>query len=78
MSSLILWIFYFIGLFVFFPTGELLLYVVTFGKYRARNAITRSDNEGHFALGQLYFSSSCYVGIAFWIVVLITIKKYLF
>ena len=78
MGNLIFWIFNITGYFVFFLTGELLLYIVTFGKHSVRNFINKSDRAGHYARSQLYFEASYYIGIAFWILLLVAIKKYVF
>jgi hypothetical protein len=77
VQSLIAGIFNILGLFVFFLTGEVLLYVITFGKHSIRKSIRKSDEEGDYVKGQLYFESSYYVGIAFWIVVIVAVYKYL-
>jgi hypothetical protein len=66
MSGLILWIFDFISCGLFFLTGELLLYIVTFGKHNIRNTTMK------------FYAVSYYVGIAFWIALLVAVKKYLF
>jgi len=78
MGNLIFWIFEIIGAFVFFLTGELLLYIVTFGKHSIRHFINKSDRAGHYARSQLYFEASYYIGIAFWVTLFVAVKKYLF
>jgi hypothetical protein len=78
MSNLILSILEFLGLFVFFLTGELLLYLITFGKHSVRKSIDNSKEAGHYAKGQLYFEASYYIGIAFWVTVIVVVNKYLF
>lgn len=78
MSNAILWILEIIGGFVFFLTGEVLLYLITFGKHSVRKSINNSDRVGHYAKSQLYFEASYYIGIACWIAVIVAAKKYLF
>ena len=78
MGKLILWIFEIIGAFAFFLTGELLLYLLTFGKHGVRNSISKSDKAGHYAKSQIYFEVSYYIGIGFWLTVLVTVNKYFF
>jgi len=78
VGNLILSIFEFIGVFVFFLTGELLLYLITFGKHSVRRSISNANGAGHYAKGQLYFEASYYIGIAFWITVIVAVNKYLF
>ena len=73
MSSLILTALDFIGCFVFYLTGEILLYIVTFGKHRVMNPKVRFG-----AVSQLYFEFSYYIGIVFWLGVLVGVKKYVF
>jgi hypothetical protein len=78
MGNVIFWICDIIGAFVFFLTGELLLYIVTFGKHSVRHFINKSDRAGHYARGQLYFEASYYIGIAFWIGLIVAVKNYVF
>ena len=78
MGNLIFWIFEIIGAFLFFLTGELLLYLVTFGKHSIRKYITKANGAGHYAKGQLYFEASYYIGVAFWLTVIVAVNKYLF
>ena len=78
MGKLVLSIFEIIGVFVFFLTGELLLYLLTFGKHTVRNSISKSDEAGHYAKSQLYFEFSYYIGAGFWLAVLVAVNKYLF
>lgn len=71
----ILWIFEIIGAFVFFLTGEVLLFIMTFGKHKVRQMIRNSDEAGRYWKGQLYFEASYYLGIAFWIAVLVAVNN---
>jgi hypothetical protein len=76
MGNLIKIVFKFIGSFVFFLTGELLLYLITFGRHRARKSIKESDESGNYAKGQIYFEASYYIGIVFWILMIVAINKF--
>ena len=78
MGSAIFWIFDIIGIFVFYLTGELLLYIVTLGKHSIRNSKNKADRAGHYARRQLYFEASYYIGIAFWIGLFVAVQKYVF
>jgi len=77
MGQMILSILWFIGLFVFFFTGELVLFVITFGRHSIKTSIDKADSEGKYAKGQVLFEASYYFGIAFWILVIIAINKYI-
>ncbi len=59
--------------FIFFLTGELILYVITFGKHTIRSTM----RTGNGAKGQLFFEASFFIGLAFWILAIIAVNKYL-
>jgi hypothetical protein len=73
MSGLILTILEFIGVYLFFLTGEFLLCILTFGKHSIKDTTIKFG-----AVGQLYFEVSYYLGIVFWIAVLVAVQKYAF
>jgi hypothetical protein len=78
MSNLLMLLIRFIGVFVFFLTGELLLYVITFGRHRFRESIKRSHELDNYAKGQLLFEASYYIGIIFWVCVIVIVNKYIY
>jgi hypothetical protein len=77
MSDIILAFLYFIGLLFFFYTGEIILFLITFGRHKIETSIANEDRE-YDVKGFVFFEMSYYVGIVFWILVIIVIKKYIF
>ena len=73
ISELIKSIAYFVGAFIFFWTGELILFFITFGRHNIKKTI----KSGRGAKGQLYFEVSFYIGIVFWILGIIAANRYL-
>ncbi len=76
MNNVILWILRIIGTYFFFLTGELLLFVISFGNHSMSTAIDKAKGGGKYAKGQLYFEAGYYIGMAFWILVVVVVNKY--
>ena len=64
-----------IGLFLI-CTGEVILFVITFGKYKPSwKMFTKEDG---LSWSEIFSHLSLYVGLAFWIIIIVLVRKYFF
>ena len=57
-------------------TGEVVLFVITFGKYKPS---WKMYTEGKsLSWSEVFSHLSLYVGLAFWIIVIVLVRKYFF
>ena len=57
-------------------TGEVVLFVITFGRYKPTWKIYSEENG--LSWSEIFSHLSFYVGVAFWIIVFVLVRKYFF
>jgi hypothetical protein len=77
MIDIILWILRIIGWYICFLTGELLLFIISFGRHSFSVALEKAKAERKYAKGMLYFEISLYIGMIFWLAVIVLVREYI-
>jgi hypothetical protein len=57
-------------------TGEIVLYVITFGRRKPRWDLYAKEKS--YSRFYIFTELSMYVGLAFWIIVIVLVRKYFF
>ena len=64
-----------IGLFLI-CTGEVILFVITFGKYKPSWKMLTTEDD--LSWSEIFSHLSLYVGLAFWIIIIVLVRKCFF
>ena len=74
LEEIVKFILKFIVGFLLICTGEVVLFVITFGRYKPTWKMYGEENG--LSWSEIFSHFSLYVGLAFWIVVIVLLRKY--